>query len=164
MLKFKLLIFTTSILLSFSLSTRVKSTETPYSYFNLTSNYTEENFNLTTPEFDNLTLYYFSSICLEPSVSGFFLKASCYNLSNELRNTFLNFRKCLFNYNGNLNLFNGAYNQLYTKNCRNEGMDLICSCQQPIGGWRDCSMSFDNFVVVNSNGTLSCMVTPSEME
>ena len=97
----------------------------------------------------------FSTKCFNPYVSGFHISAKCYDDTNSIRNVSFDFSHCLKNYDGNLSRTTGRTDELYTKNCRTDGARLVCSCQQPAGGFKTCRISLDSIFFV-SNGRLSC--------
>ncbi len=97
----------------------------------------------------------FSSSCSRPRVSGFTLSASCSDSSGNRRNASLSFANCLKNYDGNLSRFDGRADELFTRKCYSSGMRLVCECQQPTGGWRKCSINFDD-IFTAINGELRC--------
>jgi hypothetical protein len=122
-------------------------------YTNCTNTETEtEQYRLVAPPSSGAL---FSSRCRYARVRGFTLFARCRDFYGNSRHAAINFSYCLKNYDGNLSRFTGALNELFTRRCFTNGTYLICSCQQPTGGFRRCSIRLNDVFTVK-NGRLTC--------
>jgi hypothetical protein len=97
----------------------------------------------------------FSTRCKNARVRGFTLFARCKDFYGNSLNSGISFANCIKNYDGNLSSFTGAVDELFTRRCFTNGTYLICDCQQPTGGFKQCSIRLDDIFTVN-NGQLSC--------
>jgi len=86
----------------------------------------------------------FTSQCRNFSVTWFRLYARCISSSGNYVNKSVNFSGCLFNYDGTLTTNHQNIPELTTRRCYVSGYNLYCTCQQPRGGWKSCSISLNN--------------------
>jgi hypothetical protein len=92
----------------------------------------------------------FFSRCSNPRLSGNFLLANCAGRSQSARYT-----NCIKNYDGTLSPFDGRNREMFSRNCRVQGANFVCECQQTNGSFRSCSISLDRIFFVRY-GLLRC--------
>ena len=106
---------------------------------------------LVTPPPNNVCLCdRFFSRCSNPTLNGNFLLANCAGKSKSARYT-----NCIKNYDGTLSPFDGRNKELFSRNCRIQGANFRCQCQQANGTFRPCSINLDRIFFVRY-GLLRC--------